>query len=89
MDARKLMLPAAVLVGGAVLGRLIGFKGLVRAGLAALTFANVSQTAGLLTAGKRASGQRAKPARRRSAAKRSTPRKASRSATVPAGTQTH
>jgi transposase-like protein len=49
MDARRLMLPAAALVGAAVLGRLIGLKGLVRAGMAALTVANMSKTAGLLT----------------------------------------
>jgi hypothetical protein len=49
MDARRLMLPAAALVGAAVLGRLIGIKGLVRAGMAALTVANVSKSAGLLT----------------------------------------
>jgi hypothetical protein len=49
MDARRLMLPAAALVGAAVLGRLIGLKGLVRAGMAALTVANMSNSAGLLT----------------------------------------
>ena len=49
MDARRLMLPAAAMVGAAVLGRLIGLKGLVRAGVAALTVANVSKSAGLLT----------------------------------------
>src|SRR5262245_8054029 len=54
MDARRLMLPAAALVGAAVLGRLIGLKGLVRAGVAALTVANVSKSAGLVTAGQRA-----------------------------------
>jgi len=49
MDARRLMLPAAALVGAAVLGRLIGLKGLVRAGMAALTVANMSKSTGLLT----------------------------------------
>src|SRR5262249_61617096 len=50
MDTRKLVLPAVALVGGALLGRLIGIRGLVRAGMAALTVAHVSRTAGLLTA---------------------------------------
>ena len=31
MDTRKLVLPAAALVGGALLGRLVGLKGLMRA----------------------------------------------------------
>jgi len=68
MDARRLMLPAAALVGAAVLGRLIGLKGLVRAGVAALTVANVSKSAGLLTARQRAPRQRA--AKRNGGAKR-------------------
>jgi len=77
MDTRKLVLPAVALVGGAVLGRLIGVRGLVRAGVAALTVANVSQSAGLLTAGKRSAQGKAvqrtarkRTARRKSAAKR-------------------
>jgi hypothetical protein len=93
MDARKLVLPAAVFVGGALLGRLIGLKGLARAGMAALTLASATETAGLLTnAGKRTRPERRvahKAARKRSAPKRSTARKPSRSAGVPAGTQTH
>ena len=59
MDTRKLVLPAAVFVGGALLGRMIGFKGLIRAGMAALTVANMSETAGLLTAGKRETPRKA------------------------------
>ena len=93
MDARKLVLPAAVFVGGALLGRLIGLKGLARAGMAALTLASASETAGLLTsAGKRAPARRAvqRSARKRSAPKRSTTRKSSsKSAGIPAGAQTH
>jgi len=92
MDARKLALPAAALVGGALLGRLIGFKGLVRAGLAALTVANVSETAGLLTAGRRPSQGKAvqKTARKRSPTKRSAARKRSnKSAAAPAKSHTH
>jgi hypothetical protein len=82
MDTRKLILPAVALVGGALLGRLIGLKGLMRAGMAALTVANVSETAGLLTAGKRAPQRKAvqktarqKMARKRSAQRKSAPRK--------------
>ena len=91
MDARQLVLPAAVFVGGALLGRLIGLKGLARAGMAALTLASATETAGLLTnAGKRTPQRRVahKAARKRSAPKRSTARKP-RSAGVPAGAQTH
>jgi hypothetical protein len=86
MDARKLMLPAAALVGGAIIGRLIGFKGLVRAGMAALTVANVSKSAGLLTAGKRAAPQKAV---QRTARKRTAQRKSPRAKTPSARTQTH
>ena len=72
MDTRKLILPAAVFVGGALLGRLIGIRGLMRAGMAALTVANMSETAGLLTAaGKPARKLPAKTAHKRVAHKRS------------------
>jgi hypothetical protein len=89
MDARKWMLPAAALVGGAVLGRMVGLKGLVRVGMAALTLANMSETAGLLGAGK--------PTRHRGNGKSRTPRKravprrahARKAASVPASAQTH
>jgi hypothetical protein len=53
MDARKLVLPAVALVGGAMLGRLVGFKGLVRVGMAAFTLANMTESAGLISAGRR------------------------------------
>jgi hypothetical protein len=88
MDARKLVLPAAALLGGALLGRMIGIKGLVRAGMAALTVANVSRSAGLLTAGQRAPRKKAvqRTTRKRVAHRKSAPRK---TASVPAGTQTH
>jgi hypothetical protein len=88
MDARKLVLPAAVFVGGALLGRLIGFKGLMRAGVAALTVANVSESAGLLTAGKRSQkavqrvARQRRPPQRKSASRR-------KSASAAAGTQKH
>jgi hypothetical protein len=86
MDARKLVLPAAVFVGGAILGRMIGFKGLVRAGMAALTVANMSESAGLLTAGKRAAHKAVqKPARKRSVQRKSAPKKRTHAASA----QTH
>jgi hypothetical protein len=77
MDARKLVLPAVVFVGGAVLGRMIGFRGLVRAGVAALTVANMSESARLLAAGKREAPRKAlqKSARKRSVQRKSPPRK--------------
>jgi hypothetical protein len=82
MDARKLVLPAVVFVGGAVLGRMIGFKGLVRAGVAALTVANMSESAGLLAAGKRETPRKAlqKSARKRSVQRKSAPKKRTHSA---------
>jgi hypothetical protein len=87
MDGRKWLLPAAVLVGGAVLGRLVGIRGLVRAGMAALTLANVSKSAGLLTAGHRKMPGKAV---QRSARKRTAQRKSARkTASAPAGAQTH
>jgi len=92
MDARKLVLPAAALVGGAVLGRLIGFKGLVRVGMAAFTLANMTESAALISAGRRESPRRAV---KRAPRKRSTPRKAAprkshvKSASAPASAQTH
>ena len=84
MDARRLMLPAAALVGAAVLGRLIGIKGLVRAGMAALTVANVSKSAGLLTAGQRAPSRRGAKNGHRTPRKR-TPRKSATKKTASAG----
>ena len=88
MDTRKLVLPAVALVGGAVLGRLIGVRGLVRAGVAALTVANVSQSAGLLTAGKRSAHGKAV---QRTARKRTPQRKsaAKRTGSASGRTRTH
>ena len=87
MDARKLILPAVALVGGALLGRLVGIRGLVRAGMAALTVANVSQSAGLLAAGKAAPAKPApRAARKRASSRKSAPKKA---ASAPASARTH
>jgi len=82
MDTRKLVLPAVALVGGALLGRLIGIRGLVRAGMAALTVANVSSSAGLLTAGKAAP---AKPVARSTRKRTSSRRPAAKKAASAAG----
>jgi hypothetical protein len=86
MDARKFVLPAVVFVGGAVLGRMIGLKGLVRAGVAALTVANMSESAALLTAGKRETPRKAlqKTARKRSVQRKSAPKKRAHSASATA-----
>jgi len=84
MDTRKLVLPAVVFVGGALLGRMIGFKGLVRAGMAALTVANMSESAGLLTAGgKNGTPRKAlqKTARKRAVPRKSAPKKRAASTT--------
>jgi hypothetical protein len=88
MDARKLVLPAVALVGGALLGRLVGIKGLVRAGMAALTVANVSKSAGLLTAGKTVPAKPvARSARKRTSSRRSASKKTAKPAS--ASTRTH
>ena len=47
MDARDLVLPVAVLVGGALLGRIFGFKPIWRGAMAALALAQASRSAGL------------------------------------------
>jgi len=87
MDARKLVWPAVALLGGALLGRVIGIRGLVRAGMAALTVANVSKGAGLLTAGKVAPAKAvARSTRKRTSSRRSAPKKA---ASAAASTRTH
>jgi hypothetical protein len=86
MDARKFVLPAVALMGGALLGRLIGVRGLMRAGVAALTVANVSKSAGLLTAG--TDMVPAKPAQR-AARKRPAQRKSPRKTAPRSRPQTH
>jgi hypothetical protein len=86
MDARKLVWPAVALLGGALLGRVIGIRGLVRAGMAALTVANVSKSAGLLAAGKAVPAKSAaRPARKRASSRKSVPKKAASAAS----TRTH
>lgn len=48
MDARDLVLPAAVLIGGAVLGRIFGFKPIWRGAMAVLALAQASKGVGLI-----------------------------------------
>ena len=50
MDARDLVLPAAVLIGGAVLGRVFGLKPIWRGAMAALALAQASKGVGLIEA---------------------------------------
>jgi hypothetical protein len=59
MDARDLVLPAAVLVGGALLGRIFGFKPIWRGAMAALALAQASKGAGLIESGPVAHRKRA------------------------------
>lgn len=50
MDARDFVLPAAVFVGGALVGRLFGLKPIWRGAMAALALASASKGAGLVEA---------------------------------------
>ena len=50
MNARDLVLPAAVLIGGAVLGRVFGFRPIWRGAMAALALAQAGRSAGLIEA---------------------------------------
>ena len=50
MNARDLVLPAAVLIGGAVLGRVFGFKPIWRGAMAVLAIAQATRSAGLIEA---------------------------------------
>jgi len=48
MDARDFVLPAAVFIGGAVLGRLFGLRPIWRGAMAAFALAQASKGAGLI-----------------------------------------
>jgi hypothetical protein len=50
MNARDLVLPAAVLIGGAVLGRVFGFRPIWRGAMAVLALAEASRGVGLIEA---------------------------------------
>lgn len=81
MDTRDLVLPAAVIVGGVVLGRVFGFKPIWRGAMAALALAQVGRGAGLIEAEpvahrKRAPRRKTAAARKRTAQKKSSPARA-------------
>lgn len=50
MDARKLVVPALVLLGGVVLGRLVTVRAIMRGAVAGLTLAQAAKQSGLLDA---------------------------------------
>jgi hypothetical protein len=76
MDARKLVVPGLVLLGGAMLGRLVTFRTLLRGAMAGFTLAQAARQSGLLDA---PAPQRRSRAVQRTARKRA-PRKRSRAA---------
>lgn len=50
MDARKLVIPGLVLLGGAVLGRMVTVRTLLRGAMAGFTLAQAARQSGLLDA---------------------------------------
>jgi hypothetical protein len=50
MDARKLVLPVAALLGGAVLGRILTLRTLLRGAMAGFTLAQAAKQSGVLDA---------------------------------------
>jgi hypothetical protein len=50
MDARKLVIPGLVLLGGAVLGRMVSVRTLLRGAMAGFTLAQAAKQSGLLEA---------------------------------------
>lgn len=73
MNARDLVLPAAVLIGGAVLGRIFGFRPIWRGAMAALALVQASRGVGLIEA---------EPARHKHAPRRKTAAQAARKRTA-------
>lgn len=77
MDARKLVIPGLVLMGGAVLGRMVTLRTLLRGAMAGLTLVQAAAQSGLLEAPAPASSPRPRgravqrTARKRPAQKRS------------------
>jgi len=70
MDAQKLAVPLLAFAGGAILGRLLGLKTLVRGAMTAAAVTGIAtQPAAMIGANghQRAAGARRKPARRKSA----------------------
>lgn len=77
MDARKLVIPGLVLLGGAVLGRMVTLRTLLRGAMAGFTLAQAARQSGLLDAPQPRSPGRAvqRTARKRSPQKRSAPKR--------------
>jgi hypothetical protein len=75
MEARKLVVPALVLLGGAVLGRLVTVRTLVRGAMAGLTLVQAARQSGLLEAPPAPARRRAvqRTARKRPMQKKSRP----------------
>ena len=77
MDARKLVIPGLVLLGGAVLGRVVTLRTLLRGAMAGFTLAQAARQSGLLDAPPPQSRSRSvqRTARKRSPQKRSAPKR--------------
>jgi hypothetical protein len=72
MDAQKLAVPLLAFAGGAILGRLLGLKTLVRGAMTAAAVTGIaSQPATMIGSNGHAARTRRRPARRKSAQKRS------------------
>jgi hypothetical protein len=68
MDAQKLAVPLLAFAGGAILGRLLGLKTLVRGAMTAAAVTGMTQPTMIGSNGhQRTAGARRKPARRKSA----------------------
>jgi len=83
MDAQKLAVPLLAFAGGAILGRVLGLKTLVRGAMTAAAVTGIaSQPTTMVGANghQRAAGTRRKPARRKSAQKSAQKRSSARSA---------
>jgi hypothetical protein len=73
MDAQKLAIPLLAFAGGAILGRVLGLKTLVRGAMTAAAVTGIAQPKMIASDGhtRAASSRRRKPTTRRSAHKRS------------------
>jgi hypothetical protein len=64
MDARKLVIPGLVLLGGVVLGRMVSVRTLLRGAMAGFTLAQAAKQSGLLEAPARAPRSRGRAVQR-------------------------
>jgi hypothetical protein len=73
MDAQKLAVPLLAFAGGAILGRVLGLKTLVRGAMTAAAVTGIASQPTMIGSNghQRVASARRKPARRKSAAKRS------------------